>query len=79
MFVTGPNVVKTVTNEEVTQEELGGSETHTTLSGDQTQHASRCCQCCYALCMRVQALLTGRLKMTWWRYKPFVTCTRTCP
>ena len=33
MFVTGPNVVKTVTNEEVTQEELGGAETHTGTSG----------------------------------------------
>jgi propionyl-CoA carboxylase beta chain len=33
MFVTGPNVVKTVTNEDVTQELLGGAETHTTLSG----------------------------------------------
>lgn len=33
MFVTGPNVVKTVTNEEVTQEELGGAETHTSISG----------------------------------------------
>jgi propionyl-CoA carboxylase beta chain len=33
MFVTGPNVVKTVTNEDVTQEELGGAETHTTVSG----------------------------------------------
>jgi len=30
MFVTGPDVVKTVTNEEVTQEELGGAITHTT-------------------------------------------------
>ncbi len=33
MFVTGPNVVKTVTNEEVTSEELGGASTHTTKSG----------------------------------------------
>lgn len=33
MFVTGPNVVKTVTHEEVTQEELGGAETHATKSG----------------------------------------------
>jgi propionyl-CoA carboxylase beta chain len=33
MFVTGPNVVKTVTNENVTQEELGGAETHTSISG----------------------------------------------
>ncbi len=30
MFVTGPDVVKTVTNEIVTQEELGGAITHTT-------------------------------------------------
>ena len=33
MFVTGPNVVKTVTNEEVTAEELGGAETHMVKSG----------------------------------------------
>jgi len=33
MFVTGPNVVKTVTHEDVTFEELGGADTHATLSG----------------------------------------------
>jgi len=33
MFVTGPNVVKTVTNETVTSEELGGAITHATKSG----------------------------------------------
>src|SRR3546814_3780907 len=33
MFVTGPEVVKTVTNEVVTQEELGGAVTHTSKSG----------------------------------------------
>jgi len=33
MFVTGPEVVKTVTHENVTQEELGGAVTHTTKSG----------------------------------------------
>ncbi|MDG2149195.1 MAG: acyl-CoA carboxylase subunit beta [Planctomycetota bacterium] len=33
MFVTGPNVVKTVTHEEVTSEELGGARTHTRKSG----------------------------------------------
>jgi propionyl-CoA carboxylase beta chain len=33
MFVTGPEVVKTVTNEVVTAEELGGAITHTTKSG----------------------------------------------
>jgi propionyl-CoA carboxylase beta chain len=33
MFVTGPNVVKTVTHEDVTSEELGGAITHATKSG----------------------------------------------
>jgi propionyl-CoA carboxylase beta chain len=32
MFVTGPDVVKTVTNETVTSEELGGAKVHTTKS-----------------------------------------------
>ncbi len=33
MFVTGPDVVKSVTHEEVTFEELGGAETHNSISG----------------------------------------------
>ena len=33
MFVTGPDVVKTVTHEQVTAEELGGASTHSTISG----------------------------------------------
>ena len=33
MFVTGPNVVKTVTNEEVSSEDLGGATIHATKSG----------------------------------------------
>lgn len=33
MFVTGPEVVKTVTNETITKEKLGGSVTHTQISG----------------------------------------------
>ncbi len=33
MFVTGPDVVKTVTHEDVTQEELGGARIHTTKTG----------------------------------------------
>ena len=33
MFVTGPNVVKTVTNEDVTSEELGGPHSHASKSG----------------------------------------------
>jgi propionyl-CoA carboxylase beta chain len=33
MFVTGPDVIKTVTHEEVTKEELGGAMTHNAISG----------------------------------------------
>ena len=33
MFITGPDVIKTVTHEEVTAEDLGGAVTHTTRSG----------------------------------------------
>ena len=33
MFVTGPNVVKTVTHEDINMEELGGANTHSTKSG----------------------------------------------
>lgn len=33
MFVTGPDVIKTVTHEEVTKEELGGAMTHNAVSG----------------------------------------------
>ena len=39
MFVTGPDVVKTVTHEVVTAEELGGASTHSTVSG--------VCDCAY--------------------------------
>ncbi len=34
MFITGPDVVKTVTGEDVTLEELGGARTHNTISGN---------------------------------------------
>src|SRR5687768_5291154 len=33
MFVTGPNVVKTVTHEDVSMEQLGGADTHASVSG----------------------------------------------
>ena len=45
MFVTGPNVVKTVTNEEVTSEELGGAKTHATKSGVTHLTAANDIQC----------------------------------
>lgn len=34
LFITGPDVVKSVTNEDVTQEQLGGAKTHTAVSGE---------------------------------------------
>ncbi len=45
MFVTGPNVVKTVTNEEVTSEELGGAQTHASKSGVAHKTASNDIEC----------------------------------
>ncbi|WP_452221295.1 acyl-CoA carboxylase subunit beta [Lacinutrix salivirga] len=45
MFVTGPNVVKTVTNEEVTSEELGGASTHATKSGVAHKTSSNDVEC----------------------------------
>jgi propionyl-CoA carboxylase beta chain len=47
MFITGPDVIKTVTHEEVTKEELGGAITHNSTSGvahfaaDSDEHALR--------------------------------------
>lgn len=45
MFITGPDVIRTVTHEEVTKEELGGADTHNSVSGvahfaaDSDEHA----------------------------------------
>ncbi len=47
MFITGPDVIKTVTHEDVTKEELGGASTHSSKSGvahfaaDSDEHALR--------------------------------------
>jgi propionyl-CoA carboxylase beta chain len=47
MFITGPDVIKTVTHEDVTKEELGGAMTHNRISGvahfatDSDEHALR--------------------------------------
>ena len=41
MFITGPDVIKTVTGEDVTMEELGGARTHNTKSGNAHYLASR--------------------------------------
>ena len=34
LFITGPDVVKAVTGEQISQEDLGGAKTHTTVSGN---------------------------------------------
>jgi propionyl-CoA carboxylase beta chain len=49
MFVTGPNVVKTVTNETVTSEELGGASAHATKSGVTHLTASNDIDCIHKL------------------------------
>lgn len=54
MFVTGPNVVKTVTHEEVTSEELGGASSHSTKSG--VTHLS--CENDVECIQRIKALLS---------------------
>src|SRR5580658_7029121 len=45
MFITGPDVIKTVTHEEVTKEDLGGAATHATKSGvcHLTSHDDKTC------------------------------------
>jgi propionyl-CoA carboxylase beta chain len=45
MFVTGPNVVKTVTNEAVSSEELGGASSHSTKSGVAHKTSSNDVEC----------------------------------
>lgn len=45
MFVTGPNVVKTVTNEEVSSEDLGGAQTHASKSGVAHKTSSNDVEC----------------------------------
>ncbi len=45
MFVTGPDVIRVVTHEEVTKEELGGAETHSKVSGVAHLTASSDAEC----------------------------------
>ena len=49
MFVTGPNVVKTVTNEEVSSEALGGAHTHASKSGVAHKTAANDVECLEAI------------------------------
>ena len=68
MFVTGPNVVKTVTHEEVDSEFLGGATTHTTKSGvahlaakDEVGGARRR----RGDCSRISRRTTSRIRRAW--------------
>ena len=54
MFVTGPSVVKTVTQETVTQEELGGALVHSSVSGKHTIPYYTLCTMYCVLCGVVQ-------------------------
>ncbi|MBK8956123.1 MAG: acyl-CoA carboxylase subunit beta [Saprospiraceae bacterium] len=65
MFVTGPNVVKTVTNQTVSAEELGGAHTHATKSGVTQLTAENDKDCL----MKIRKLLS---------YLP-QNCEETCP
>jgi hypothetical protein len=58
MFLTGPDVVKSVTMEDVTQEELGGAEVHTTKSGE--------------ACMTHARLMHDKHGWCWWQWALFV-------
>ncbi|MDX1741599.1 MAG: acyl-CoA carboxylase subunit beta, partial [Rhodothermales bacterium] len=49
MFVTGPNVVKTVTQEDVTSEELGGADAHASKSGVAHVTAANDAECLLAI------------------------------
>jgi len=71
MFVTGPNVIRTVTGEEVTMEELGGAMTHAARSGvahfaaEDERPASRTSRSCWASCRRTTSRTRrGRTRST---------------
>jgi propionyl-CoA carboxylase beta chain len=70
MFVTGPNVLKTVTHEDVTFEELGGARTHSEVSG--VSHFSAPSE---AECLRMIRTLLGYLPSNNVDDPPFVEST----
>jgi acetyl-CoA carboxylase carboxyltransferase component len=70
MFVTGPNVLKTVTHEDVTFGELGGARTHSELSG--VAHFSAPSE---AECLRLIRTLLGYLPANNVDDPPVIACT----
>jgi propionyl-CoA carboxylase beta chain len=73
MFVTGPNVVKTVTHEEVSFEDLGGADTHATKSGV-AHFACKDEQECLANIRRLFSYMPSS-----WKEKPPVRATQDSP
>ena len=61
MFVTGPDVIKTVTHEEVTKEDLGGAMTHNAKSASPTRGRGR------SGCLALLRELLAYLRRTTWR------------
>jgi propionyl-CoA carboxylase beta chain len=80
MFVTGPEVVKTVTHEEVSAEDLGGAVTHTTKSGvaDLAFACTTTCRSTTARSRRCGAAMT-RASGSTGRSTPWCPTTRTRP
>ena len=68
MFVTGPNVVKTVTHEDVSFEELGGARTHATTSG--VAH--------FSSCSRTFRPTTRSPRRPWTARTPSTGATKSC-
>ena len=77
MFITGPDVVKTVTGEDVTQEELGGAMTHATKSGVATFVADDEQTCLEQVRYLLSFLPSNNLEDPPY-FEPTTTPTRSC-
>ena len=75
MFVTGPDVVKTVTNEIVTQEELGGAITHSSAKCSTKVTSLKCSPNTQAISCAVSAGSKGA-RWAWWQTSRW--CSQAC-
>ncbi len=78
MFITGPDVVKTVTGEEVTLEELGGAQSHASKSGVATFVAADEQSCLDNVRFLLSFLPSNNLEAPPW-FEPTDDPTRLCP
>jgi propionyl-CoA carboxylase beta chain len=85
MFITGPNVIKTVTGEDVTMEELGGAMTHAGTSGvahfapPTSSRASRTSPTCCRSCRRTTSSCRRPSPRPTTRIASSTSSTRSCP